>query len=128
VLESLTVATTNTLGEAWDALGGAPDPYVEIRVASESAPPFISGTGSDAFEVTFTGGPTATDLRADALLTHLDFTVMDSDATSNDFMGRCVYAPLPPTTFDGTTQTLDCGFDAATMNSGFTLTWHLERF
>jgi len=128
VLERLTVNTQNTSGDAWDALGGAPDPFIEVRVGSESASPSRSGAGSDTFTVDFSGGATASNVRADAIKTHIDFTAWDEDATAHDVIGRCFYSGLSDAAFGGTTQTLNCERDVGNGQAGFTLTWHLERF
>lgn len=128
VLEYVEVSSTYYTGEAWDALGGAPDPFVEVYVGSETATPARSGSSTDVFSVTYDGAPTATNARADALQSYLGFEVMDEDVSSNDRVGGCRYTGLVDAVFSGGTQTLDCPRDAATMNSGFTLYWHLERF
>ena len=128
VLETLRVPTTDYARSAWDPFGGAPDPFVEIRVGSDTATPARSGSGTDTFTVNFSGGATATNVRADTLRTLLRFDVLDYDSTSaNDFIGAC-RATVDERVFVGTTQTRMCPVDAATRNSGFTLTWHLTRF
>ena len=134
VLESLTVPATRYDGAGWDTIGGNPDPLVALIIGSSTATPVNSGSGSDTYSVTFPGGPTATDVRADALQAFLGFNVRDDDSpAASESIGYCTYdptrgSPLPAAVFTETTQTVDCGLDAPTMNSGFTLTWHLERF
>jgi hypothetical protein len=128
VLERLDVNTTDTSGAAWDVLGGAPDPFVEVRVGSATATPQRSGVGTDTFAVTFSGGATASNLRADSISAYLYFEAWDEDTTSNDSIGRCAYRDISEAVFGGATQTLTCGRDVSTVNAGFTLTWHLERF
>lgn len=125
-LGQLTVNTTTLAGDAWDTLGGAPDPFVEIRVGSETATPAVTGVGSDVFSVSFTGGPTVSDARADAIAAYLAFFVYDEDLTSNDRIGACT-AAVSPDTFMGASQTLNCPRDPSFSNAGFSLTWHLEH-
>ncbi len=127
VLESLTVPMDDYTGATWDPLGGLPDPFVEIRVGSDTTPS-TSGVANDTLTTTYDGGPTATNVRADALRAVLDFEVWDQDTSSNNLIGRCQYTDLPEGPFSGGSQTLTCPVDASTMNSGFTLNWHLERF
>lgn len=128
VLETVSVSTTNTLGEAWDAFGGAPDPFVEVRVGAGETLVGTSGAGSDVFAVSFTGGATATDQRADALGQGLRFDVHDLDTTVHDFVGACVRTGIGRTDLLGGTQTMDCPRAVSSGNAGFTLTWHFERF
>lgn len=128
VLETLTVATTRYDGVGWDTIGGNPDPFVGIVVGSASATPILSGTANDTYSVSFTGGPTVTGARADDLGTFLGFAVFDDDSpAAEEGIGYCLVTLTGPE-FGGATQTIDCGLDAATMNSGYVLTWHLERF
>jgi hypothetical protein len=72
--------------------------------------------------------------RADQLVAFLGFQALDDDSPAgSENVGYCVFdasagSPLPAAVFTETTQSLNCGVDAATMNSGFMLSWHLERF
>ena len=132
VLETLTVATTRYDGAAWDTIGGSPDPYVEIVATSATTPSIgTSGSGTDTYSVAFTPpGPTASDVRASDMLAFLGFAVFDDDSPpspTDDGIGFCG-GPEGSASFTGVTQTVDCGADAGTMNSGYTLTYHLERF
>lgn len=127
VLEHLEVSTTATTGAAWDVGGGAPDPVVRIVVGSETAAPFSSGSASDVFAVDYVGGPTATDQRADALQGYLGFFVFDEDLTDYEFIGGCTVT-LAPAVFSGSPVTTECPRDVSSMQSGYSLSWHLERF
>ena len=127
VLEQLSVSDQNAAGAAWDGFGGAPDPYVLVRIGSETATPSRSGSGSDTFSVRFTGGAVASNVRADSILTHIDFTVMDEDATSDDVVGRCRVS-MTDAAFNEATQTMNCPRDTAGGQAGFMLSWHLTRF
>lgn len=124
-LETLSVSTTKYDGSAWDAFGGAPDPFVNVIVGARTMPPVMSGTATDTFAVTYDGSPTVMLVGADALEAYLEFDVWDSDVSSNDEIGACTF-PVTVATFSGATQTLTCPIDAATMNSGYTLTFHLS--
>lgn len=134
VLETLTVPSTRYDGAAWDTIGGSPDPYVSVIVGSSSATPVSSATANDVYSVAFTGGATVSGAREDALATFLGFAVFDDDSPAGpDAIGYCTFdvsrgTGLVGPEFGGTTQTLTCPLDTPTMNSGFTLTWHLERF
>lgn len=128
VLETLTVATTRYDGVGWDTIGGNPDPFVGVVVGSQLATPINSGTADDSYSVSFTGGATATGVRADQLETFLGFLVMDDDSpAASEAIGYCSWTFSGPE-YTGATQTVNCGLDASTMNSGYVLTWHLERF
>lgn len=127
VLGTLTVQSTTYDGEAWDAFGGAPDPFVGVVIGSESAPPLYSGAGSDTFTVTFGAGAIASGVRADALQAYLAFFAYDEDVSSNDFIGGC-YTTVTEATFTGAMQTMTCARVPSEMQSGFTLTWRLARF
>lgn len=132
VVDRVEVSSTYYTGEAWDAFGGAPDPFVQVRVGSETAMPRRTAAGGDVFAVSFDGSPLLTDQRADALQTYLRFDVFDEDTAAHDFVGACYYAPgvapLPAAAFAGILQVVDCPRDATSMNSGFTVEWHLEPF
>jgi hypothetical protein len=127
VLETLTVPPRPIGGGDWDAFGGAPDPFVEVRVGSLSSASVRSSVGDNTYTVNFVGGPTVTNVRADSLYTLLRFDVFDLDTSFHDFVGACSYTMLEEA-FTGGSQTLSCPVNAATDNSGFTLRWHLERF
>jgi hypothetical protein len=121
------VSTTRYDGAQWDTFGIYPDPFVQVVVGSSSATPIAtSGSGTDTYTVTFDGGPTATDVRASELQSFVGFIVWDDDEPADEAIGYCG-SPAPDGAFVAP-QTTNCPVDAATMNSGFTLTWHLERF
>ena len=130
VLESVTVATTRYDGAQWDLVGITPDPYVEVIVGnSASAPVGTTGSGVDAYTVTFDGGATATDLRASEIMSFIGFRVSDDDSppsATDDFVGYC--GGPPAAEVFASPQTFECRVDPSAMNSGFTLLWHLERF
>lgn len=128
VLETLTVAATRYDGVGWDTVGGNPDPYVAIFVGSDMATPMVTSTADDTYAVAYDGTPTVSGERADRLETYLGFLVMDSDSPLDDeAIGGCSWNFTGPE-YTGALQTLTCPLDAASGNSGFTLTWRLERF
>jgi hypothetical protein len=129
VLDSLEVASTEFTGLAWDPLGGAPDPIVQVRVVSDTAIPVVENGPDDVFSITYTAAPRTTNVRASDLLTLLRFDVFDEDSDANDFIGACrVSASTVTAAFSESSQFLNCPPDESTRNSGFTLGWHLERF
>lgn len=127
VLGTLTVEPTRYDGEAWDAFGGAPDPFVGVVIGSDTATPLYSGAGSDTFTVSFTADPVATNVRADALQAYLAFDVFDEDVSAHDVVGACV-TNVTEAAFAGTLQTMNCPRNPSRMQSGFTLTWRLVRY
>lgn len=127
VLDRLTVSTTHHSGAAWDAFGGAADPVVDVRIGSSSAAARRQNGPDDVHTITYSGTPIATDVRASDLLAHLDFAVSDEDVTDYEAIGRCRVV-VPEAAFTGLPQTVSCGVDPSTNNSGFELVWHLEPF
>lgn len=63
----LSVSSTTLAGDAWDTFGGAPDPFVQSVIGSETAPRQSSRVADDAFSVTYTTAPLASGARADQL-------------------------------------------------------------
>ena len=70
----------------------------------------------------------ASNVRADTLTTYLEMRITDEDATSYERIGGCNVTGSVALAFGGSTITTMCPLDRPTMNSGFTLRWHLERF
>lgn len=127
MLDSLTVSSTNYAGAAWDIGGGAPDPVVDIRVASDTATPTRVNGPDDVFSITYVSSNAATNIRASDLQAELRFDALDEDVTDYEFIGACRFT-VGDATFTGSQQTVACPVDASTMNSGFTLRFHLEQF
>lgn len=129
----LEMSGTKLNGDAWDAFGGAPDPYVLIS----------AGTGAGqqvARTTTVQDAPAGGDLgyraafnqhlpnvRADAIKAELRFDVFDEDVSSDDFVGACGGPGLPDSAFGSGPQVLNCERNAATSNAGFQLRWELRR-
>ena len=133
VLENLTVPSLGCSGIGWDSTFSATpdeaDPAVTISVGSTTSA--TSGAGSDTSYVSWSGGPTVTNVRADDLATYLGFDVQDVDASSNDEIGNCfVPSTLVVGAFDGTTQTTNCSANctSASVAGWGPLHWHLERY
>jgi hypothetical protein len=126
IVQSVEVNATDAAGEAWDAFGGAPDPFVEVYAGNRDN--YVGGTsaGSDVFSFTY-DQRVATDLRADALQAYLAFAVWDQDTADHDRVGACKYEPLGEGPFDEATVTLECARVPADGQAGFTLRWRLER-
>ncbi len=70
----------------------------------------------------------AANVRADTLMTYLELSVSDEDTASYERIGSCNVTGDVPLAFGGSTITTTCPLDRPTMNSGFTVRWHLERF
>jgi hypothetical protein len=79
------------------------------------------------FDITYPGTPVMTNVRASDIQTLLRFDVTDEDVSDYEFIGACRFTATQAT-FTGSEQTVTCPVDASTMNSGFTLTFHLEAF
>jgi hypothetical protein len=71
-------------GEAWDALGGAPDPFVEVELNGTVI--LTTSVVADVFEASFSDQADAT-IPAGSTLT---FTAYDEDVSVNDPMISCV--------------------------------------
>lgn len=128
----LEMSSTKLTGEAWDAFGGAPDPYVVIGAGAGGArQTFRTATVQDAragglgYQATF--NQQLSNVRADAIKSELRFDVFDEDVSSDDFVGACVYRGLADGAFGTGPQTLNCERDAASQNAGFRLRWELRR-
>lgn len=132
VVLDLEMSSTKLTGEAWDAFGGAPDPYVVIGVgAGDARQTARTATVQDAragglgYQATF--NQQLSNVRADAIKSELRFDVFDEDVSSDDFVGACVYRGLADGAFGAGPQTLNCERDAASQNAGFRLRWELRR-
>ena len=113
-------------GEAWDTFGGAPDPFVNVYIGTQTGLVGSTPAAADVFAATF-NARVATDQRAEALQTYLAFEVMDEDTAAHDRVGACAYSSLPDAAFTGATQTVQCDRVPADGQAGFELRWHLER-
>ena len=77
-VDTATITSTKPDGSAWDAFGGAPDPFVQLDGKRTT-------TQQDTFTPTFAEGTTYT---ATNLLTQgVSVTVYDEDVSSNDLIG-----------------------------------------
>lgn len=81
---SATIRTTDSTGAAWDALGGAPDPFCDLYCPSSSttvtsSTPIVSDTFTPAWT---TGGCTIK--ASDLLATGFKIGCYDSDVSAND--------------------------------------------
>ncbi|MEQ8460183.1 MAG: hypothetical protein RLO52_34120 [Sandaracinaceae bacterium] len=126
VIERVEVNQYDLAGENWDVFGGLPDPFVEVRVGSETAIPTRTRSAADTFTANL-NTVAASNVRADALMAHLSFWVYDEDTSAHDRVGACGGMVTEPI-FGGMTQTSNCARDVSAGQAGFVLTWHLERF
>lgn len=127
MLDDLRVPATNYAGAAWDALGGAPDPIVDIVVGSASAVGVRQNGPDDVFTINYSGTPTVTNARASDIRAYLAFDVTDEDITDYELISACLVG-MTDAAFSGLTQTVACPLNAASLQSGYTLHWHLEPF
>ena len=77
-VENAKIASTKTTGEAWDAFGGAPDPFVMIDLRKTT-------TKQDTFSPTWGEGATYT--AATLTGTGVSLSVYDEDVSANDSIG-----------------------------------------
>ena len=80
-VSSVALSTTNQNGEAWDPFGGAPDPYIAVRINGTQT--IFSATLSDTFS-----GPEL--FRTDVVLNStdsVDILIFDEDSLDDDFGG-----------------------------------------
>lgn len=109
---SVSVPTTDDTGAAWDALGGAPDPFIVVSVdGSEIA---TSATRDDTFSASF-AGPYAASLLAGSSLT---IEVYDEDVSFNDLMFTCSASPI--------TANLLRGRSLACNGSGYSVSFQID--
>ena len=79
-VSSVVLSTTDQDGEAWDPFGGAPDPYIAVRINGTQT--IFSATLSDTFS-----GP---NLVRDVVLNSFDLVdifIYDEDSSDDDFGG-----------------------------------------
>ena len=129
-IDGYEVAGNSYTGATWDTAGGSPDPVVSAFAPNESTS-IGSVNGPDDSYAMSTFSPAqmlATNVRADTLMTYLEMRMLDEDAKSYERIGSCNVTDTVTLAFGGSTITTRCPLDLATMNSGFVLRWHLERF
>jgi hypothetical protein len=85
---SVTVAAKNPGGSAWDPLGGAPDPFVEVTLNGTSI--LKTANVSDTFAASYTE---TTDQQILAGST-LELKMSDADVTGDDLILDCTIDPL----------------------------------
>ena len=114
-------SSTDANGDAWDALGGAPDPFATITCPPSTTPNVgTTPTVNDSFTPTWTsGGCTA---KASALLAEpIAFRLFDEDVSSDDFIGG-VQAQLTESALEQGGGTITCAApDCTSLVSSFTL-------
>lgn len=123
-LVRLQLPATMYSGAAWDPL---PFPSVTATVGSAAAYPATFYGTRTTLDYDFTPPYGITGDQAGALRAYLDFAVHDWHGGSPPpatLIGDCTVS-LGDGAFSGATQTLVCPTDAATMQSGFTLTYRL---
>lgn len=83
IIKSTKVKTTKADGKAWDAMDGAPDLFVRVRVDEKGAKEYDTKVKDDVFEATF-DEPTNIKFRIGQKVI---FTVIDKDVAANDDCG-----------------------------------------
>ncbi|MBN8610269.1 MAG: hypothetical protein J0L92_06780 [Deltaproteobacteria bacterium] len=84
----VSVPSSDPVGDAWDAFGGAPDPFIVVAV--NGTPIATSATRDDAFGGTFFGPYDATLIGGGSLA----IEVWDEDVSANDLMFTCEGSPI----------------------------------
>lgn len=97
------IAPLNPDGDAWDAFGGAPDPYLEV-VELDFTSANVANTLSPAWNETISTAELTTDLWQD-----LTFIMRDSDSIVDDLIGECT-VQLPDEAF-GALHEVECEVD-----------------
>lgn len=110
---ALTVNSLSPAGAAWDALGGAPDPYVVVTLNDVIV--FTSSVVQDVFTPTYTDTASFTI----PVGSTFRFEAWDSDVGTDDWIIGCVSAPLSADTLSG--QLLTCNGSAESGTLGTTL-------
>lgn len=85
---TVSVPTADGTGASWDALGGAPDPFIVVTVNGSSI--VTSATRDDVFSASFFGPYDATIVGGSSLA----IEVWDADVSANDLMFTCQASPL----------------------------------
>lgn len=126
-VERVALPERNYAGDAWDFPGGLPEPIVKIYVVESGGERQIGSFngGADRLTATFVNAHTSA-VSANLLLAGFVARVFDEDSLANDSVGACRFVP-GVADFSGGSVVVSCPFDAATQNSGFTLTYRLER-
>ncbi|RMH42234.1 MAG: hypothetical protein D6689_08790 [Deltaproteobacteria bacterium] len=92
--------SNNDSGEAWDAFGGAPDPFVEIQLNGS-----VLATTSEKQDTFSPAWNESVDANIPAG-SSLVFRAWDSDVSSNDLMFTCTIDPLLAAYLDA--RAIDC--------------------
>lgn len=92
---AVSMPTTDTRGDAWDAFGGAPDLFARISVDGST----IATTGviPDSFSGNFRGPYNTTLIAGSSLVVE----VFDEDISANDLMFTCTASPITPNILRG---------------------------
>lgn len=109
---SVSVPTTDSAGDAWDALGGAPDPFIVVDVNGSVVA--TSSTRNDTFSGAFSGPYDATIIGGSAL----SIEVWDEDVSANDLMFTCQASPITASLLR--LRTLSCNA------GGFTVSFQID--
>jgi len=113
---AITAAAKNPGGSAWDPFGGAPDPFVEVKLNATSI--LVTANHSDVFAATYTESVEQQIVAGSAL----EMTMSDADIGGNDLMLDCTIDPL---TADALRHgVVEC--DGSGPTAGSTIVMHID--
>lgn len=100
----------------WDALGGAPDPFVNVFTSEGASTHSGSTTSVSDTTVPFWAETPVKGVKASELLANTSIEIWDYDTLDpNDYIGGCAL-PLTPAVFDGSLQDYTCPATATTVS------------
>jgi hypothetical protein len=100
----------------WDALGGAPDPFLNVFTSEGTSTHSGSTTSVTDSTVPFWAETPVKGVKASELLANTSVEIWDYDVLDpNDYIGGCAL-PLTPAVFDGSLQNYVCPATASTVS------------
>lgn len=118
MIVSATLPVANKSGNAWDVLGGLPDPFAKVVAGARNGQsPAVSDTRSPTWNYVALSNVPARDLLGPVTL-----EVWDEDLASNDLMGGCALRFSDPD-FSGALRNGSCA--ASATGVAFTFTYKL---
>jgi hypothetical protein len=103
-------------GYNWDALGGAPDPFLNVFTSEGTSSHSGSTTVVNDSFVPFWAETPVKGVKASELLSNTSVEIWDYDTLDpNDYIGGCAI-PLTPAVFDGSLQSYVCPATATTVS------------
>lgn len=118
------IPTTNYYGSAWDAFGGRPDPFVIMRIGSESGTRNTSATQDNTVTPMWMEH-VVLNVTAGEILDYLYIAVYDEDVTVHDGVGACLIT-FVEASFDGSERVVNCGRSETYRSPGWRLRIRLD--